>query len=779
MRITLLCLTLLLTCLSLAELLSQKNLRFGEWESHLPYQRGLSITQSPNKIYFGTDFSIMSIDKEDTSLEFISKVEGLSTIGIREIKYDESTGFIVVAYSNNEIDIITPEGVINFADIRKNLGIIGDKRINDIHFDGNKTAYFSLGFGLVSFDLENLEFGFTTQMGLTVNSATSDEKGNLYAATEEGIYVLDLNQNFNFGDFANWTFLGDEVGLPLIYEALDVDWFAGQLWLITDNTVLTMAGEVFEEVLLPENGEEFRFLSTEGPELMIGSRFESQFQSKMHFIDAELEISEGVQGCSNFITNAVMEDSGKIWYSDEWRGFRFTNEKNGECFKVENRSPLSHASSELVVSDGKLFVASGGVSEGFTPGASRDGIYILEDGRWTNYNEANTPSIKTEEFVNIFEIAKHPDNNKLFLGSFFSGLMEADFENNDFTIYKSDNSPVIGAPSFPIQEKVAGLAFDQQKTLWISCHDAEKPLVALSAEGNFHSFNIKASPRVGHITVDDSGNKWVQIVGSAGGVLVYDDKATVTNPSIHEERFISESNSNLPSSVVNCITVDLDGTVWVGTGAGPVSFAGDPFQKDDDEFINSGNIKIVLEDSIPARLLQTEDIRAIEVDGGNQKWFGSRNGIFVQSPDGGEKVARFTIENSPLFSNNIIDLEFDSESGLMYIASDGGIQSYKTKTTGGGRIHRANVYAYPNPVRPDYEGLIAFRGLARDATIKITDVTGQLVHESNALGGQATWDGRDYSGRDVASGVYLVFSNGQEITDANPDTAVTKVLIIR
>jgi hypothetical protein len=123
-------------------------------------------------------------------------------------------------------------------------------------------------------------------------------------------------------------------------------------------------------------------------------------------------------------------------------------------------------------------------------------------------------------------------------------------------------------------------------------------------------------------------------------------------------------------------------------------------------------------------------------------------------------------------------MEFDPESGIMYIASDRGLQAYQTTTTGGFQRHRSNVYAYPNPVRPEFEGLIAFKGLPRDATIKVTDIQGQLVHEGVALGGQATWDGKDYNGRKVASGVYLVFSNSRDI-NLDPDTAVTKVLIVR
>jgi len=250
---------------------AQSDLGFGEWESHLPYQRGLSITQSPTKVYFGTDWSVMSIDKEDFSLEFISKVNGLSAIGVSDLKYDASTGQLMIVYADSNIDVITPDGTVNVADIKNNLGIVGDKRINDIHFR-DKTAYLSTGFGVVSFNMETLEFGFTTQMGLQAFSATTDDEGVLYVATEDGIYSLNLNESFNFGDFANWNFLGPEVGLPLVYEASDIAFFDDRLFMISDQRIWVQGEDDFEVFQERSEGEQFRFLSVDGPELMIGSR---------------------------------------------------------------------------------------------------------------------------------------------------------------------------------------------------------------------------------------------------------------------------------------------------------------------------------------------------------------------------------------------------------------------------------------------------------------------------------------------------------------------------
>ena len=177
-------------------------------------------------------------------------------------------------------------------------------------------------------------------------------------------------------------------------------------------------------------------------------------------------------------------------------------------------------------------------------------------------------------------------------------------------------------------------------------------------------------------------------------------------------------------------------------------------------------------------LLETEDVQAITVDGANRKWFGTRNGIFVMSPSAEEQIAKFDVDNSPLFDNNIKALEYNPNSGEVFIASNKGLQSFRTETTGSRITHSSNVYAFPNPVTPDYDGPIAIKGLARDAEVKITDIDGQLVFQTEALGGQAIWDGRDQTGRLVSGGVYLVFSSSSDAF-LDPDSFVTKILLVR
>jgi len=220
--------------------------------------------------------------------------------------------------------------------------------------------------------------------------------------------------------------------------------------------------------------------------------------------------------------------------------------------------------------------------------------------------------------------------------------------------------------------------------------------------------------------------------------------------------------------------VDRDGKVWVGTSDGVVVFECDPFNEE-----CVGGLPIVGQNEIDdedAYLLGGEDVRTIAVNGANQKWFGTTNGVFLTSENGREQFAFFNDKNSPLFDNLVSDIAINQETGEVFFGTNKGIISFRGQATEGKRFNDINAYAFPNPVRPEYDGPIAIKGLAENANVKITDIKGQLIFETEAQGGQAVWDGRDYNGRRASSGVYLVFSTKVDLN--NPDTLVTKILFI-
>ena len=179
------------------------------------------------------------------------------------------------------------------------------------------------------------------------------------------------------------------------------------------------------------------------------------------------------------------------------------------------------------------------------------------------------------------------------------------------------------------------------------------------------------------------------------------------------------------------------------------------------------------QDSTAQHLLEFETVTSIAVDGGNKKWVGTQKaGVFQFSEDGQEQLQHFTSENSPLLSNTITDIEIDASTGEIYFGTDKGICSYRGYALAGKESFQG-VYAYPNPVPPDFDGMIGIKGLTRDSWIKITDISGNLIYETRSEGGQAVWNGKNFSGERAASGVYIVFVISKE----GSEKVATKILI--
>src|SRR5688500_11527587 len=170
----------------------QSDLRIGQWSEHLPYNIGKTVTQSPTRIYYGTEFALLSVLKEDSSqVEFFSKVDGLSDVGPSWIKYHAGLKLLIIGYENGNIDLLDSSGVVsNINDILRNTSIQGDKRIDNIFIDDSSLAYISTSFGLIILDLVNERFTSTVFTNTPVNGFTIFQN-KYYIATDKGVYAYD------------------------------------------------------------------------------------------------------------------------------------------------------------------------------------------------------------------------------------------------------------------------------------------------------------------------------------------------------------------------------------------------------------------------------------------------------------------------------------------------------------------------------------------------------------------------------------------------------------
>lgn len=758
---------------------AQNELAIGEWASHLPYGEGKWVTQSTENIIYSTGLSLLYLDKDDLNPRFVDKVRGLSDVGIARLQHDDFNDQLIVAYSNSNLDIVRGADVINLPFIKENTNILGDRQILNIYVANEEYAYISTAFGIVQLDLQSLEFATTVFTEVKVNQVTGF--GNsLFAATDDGLYKINLSPGVNIGDFGQWELLGESNNLPVLYEALHTVNYRDAVYFSDDKLLYKSTDGINFEVIYEnlESNQSIKYLSAEGAKLMVGVLRQNTTKSFVYFYDENDDFIEGGANCIGKIIYGIEDEQGRVWYCDDFYTIRHTETYTSGCSMDTYPSPYSSNVSDIHTVNGKVLVASGGGTESYNYDTNQNGAYLFDKNDWFNINNFSIGSLTG--LKNYFRVDYNAVRDKIFIGLFGQaggvGLIEYDEETQDVIKYDQTNSKLQGAQGDGGNTRVSGLATDEQGNLWICNHAAQEPLVVYTADSIWHSYEMPQNQLVANVQIDQQGYKWMVVTGAGGGVIVFDDNGTLANPLDDRRRLISSGTSNLPNNTVRSIEVDNDGNVWVGTSEGAVVFECGASVFDTD--VCTGVQRKVVVDGDVAFLLETEDVYAIETDGGNRKWFGSRNGIFIQSPDGEDQIRRLTSENSPLYDNNIIHLEFDETTGIMWIASNKGLQSVKTETLGADDKHANEVYAYPNPVRPEYDGPIAIKGLVNDANVKITDINGRLVFETTALGGQAIWDGNDYNGRRADTGVYLVFSSGGPAF-GTPDSFVSKIFMVK
>ncbi len=751
---------------------AQSDLKLGQWKSYLPYKLGRYVTQSENEVYIATEWSIIVYDKQEYSFDFLSKIEGLSETGMGPIKYIKQNNTLLATYRNSEFDLITEDEVITFTNLKED-GNFFDRRILDVHLFKDSMAYFSTAFGVVEFNTGTQKFGFTANFGIPVNSFNVYD-GYYFAATDEGLYRALDNPAVNHKDLGNWVLMDVADGFPAVYGANATQNFEDKMFLEIGDSLYTWTEDDGLNLEFSEESFGISYLTADGEHLIIGQECYSNCNGKVRYYKDGAIQGALNQDCITRPLYGVEDQYGQVWMADNRNDFRVADIANGDCRRFEVNSPLTQRVTQIVLNDNDVWLTTEVISPTNNNASFLgDGIFLNRENDWTYYNRSNNSALGADNTLSFYQMAIHPENKKVYVATLWNGLVEWD-EGAIQVFGKNNSSLQVSADTNRV--RVAGLAFDSGNNLWMTNNTAFKPISVFKADGTWtNDFNYQGLPSnaMRQITIDLNGYKWIAM--DSRGLWVYDDNGTIDDPSDDRRKHINAGNSELPTDRIRSIEIDNDGDVWVGTTEGVVVFecGGNVF---DDNCI--GFRRAVDVNGILGFLLETESINSIAVDGANRKWFGTNSGIFVQSPNGEDQIAFFDEQNSPLFDNLINDIEINGETGEVYIGTGKGLMSVRGEALDGAPFqNKDNIYAYPNPVRPDYEGPIAIKGLAENANIKITDVSGQLMFETTALGGQAIWDGKDYNGRKAASGVYLVFST-RTSGIAGSDAIATKILLL-
>ncbi len=323
--------------------------------------------------------------------------------------------------------------------------------------------------------------------------------------------------------------------------------------------------------------------------------------------------------------------------------------------------------------------------------------------------------------------------------------------------------------------RVGGLAFDTNGNLWVGNSNVVNSYLSVKeTNGTWKAFNFSSLTGTDYsitkVLVSQTNAKWA--IANGKGILVFQDNGTFAEPNKNNAILINTATGNgaLPSTNVYAMAEDMNGTIWVGTDVSVVAFYSPDNVLDGNNDWDAQPI-YVNQNGYTQYLMQNQTTTAIAIDGANRKWIGTLSGgAFLMSADGTQQIYNFTSSNSPLLSNNIEAIAINPVNGEVFFATDKGILYFRIAAASGNTT--CNAFAFPNPVPPGYDGVVAINGLVANSDVKITTVSGEIVYHTTALGGQAIWSGNNFNGQRVKTGVYLVFCSSPDGTQ----NCVTKLL---
>ena len=648
----------------------------GTWKSYLSYANIQWVEQGGNRLYVLASNALYTYNKADQSIQTYDRKNGLSSIDIRYIGWNEVAKRLVIVYEDNNIDLMDAKGNVTNVPDYYLKALISDKTVYSIDMNG-AYCYLSTGFGLVKLNVGKAEISDSYNLSFPVNYSYI-EGSYIYAASQSnGLYRAPLTANLL--DKNNWTRVGGYVARP---KTMDVN-------------LLNQA----------------KTLSPGGP---------------------------------------------------KYNGFTYIQYLNNRLYTVPG-------------------MFKSGYGDSNTPGS----VQILHDGEWTNYQE--NLSLKTGyEYLDNNVLAVNPRNaNHVFVGG-RTGLYEF-LDGQLKAYYNKDNSLLQGAMDRGRElgnnyVLINGLCFDNKGDLWILNSQASREnLLRLSADGQMTSFSKPALMKDGvggsvltSMVFDNRNNLW--FCNDHWGYPALFCYQPATDKLLSFTRFVNEDGSSL-DLVPHSVTPLSNGDVWVTTTIGPLLLSRSAI--DNPETAVFTQVKVPRNDgtNLADYLLSGIDVTCMAIDGGGRKWFGTKaNGVYLISADNMTQVKHITSSNSLLLSDNILSIAINNTTGEVFFGTDKGLCSYMSDaTTPSDQPSEDKTYAYPNPVKPGYTGPITIVGLSMNADVKIVTTNGVLVAAGISNGGSFVWDGKDKSGKPVASGVYMVESADE---DGN-NGVVCKVAIVR
>ena len=733
----------------------------GSWKAYPALQISTYNIPVGHKAYSLCNGNLFSYNTEDTEVYVFDRLNGLHDTKIQFIRYSNASQKLILVYENGNIDLIYPDNeVVNMKQLKdKNYSNLIINNVSVV----NEKAYICTNFGIVVVNTDKEEFEATYDLNLNVYSCTADAHYIYLCCSENGFNIGDLN--LNLLDKNNWKHTSTNFFHELTF-------FKGKLIGYNKSTGLfTIDQQYYTTTALVKGG--YSFFSCSEDVMLTGN-------SSHIYLFNNVTDKQEIKQDNPF--NYLVYNNGTYWASQGIKGLQ-PYVLSGKTLSatqsaIQPNSPIRDYFCNMHYNGNRLLIAGGDQNYN---NIEREGtLMYYENDTWYNFNADNIAEQTKHQYTNTSSIAQDPkDPTHHYVSSAGHGLYE--FKDLKFIKnYDETNSPLKPVINDKITDpqnyvRCDALQYDSEGNLWMVNTEVDTILVVLKPDRTWSKLyyqELNMGTNFTHILFDSKGRLWTnskRYEKGQGGFFALDYNGTLedTSDDIHIKRniIINQDGVKYEPWYFNCMAQDLNNQIWVGTNEGlfVIEDPDDFIQNDDFRFTQ---IKIARNDgtNYADYLLNKVNISSIAIDAANRKWIGTvADGVYLVSADGQEILQHFTTDNSPLISDEIQSIAVNPQTGEVMIGTFLGLVSYMSDAnTPATELDKSNVRVYPNPVKPDYNGVIAVDGLTLNAEVKITTVTGQLVYSGRANGGLFTWDGRNQSGKRVSSGVYNIISTNAE-----------------
>ena len=750
------------------------------WKTYLSYNNTNSVEESNDQVFVVAEGSLYTYGKDDNSIKQYYKGNGLNDNTISLIRYNKQTKSLLIIYDNSNIDILEGGVATNLPYLSTSTSI-RDKQINSVLVH-DEYAYLSTAFGIVVVNMAKKEIKDTYKLSLNITSCAI-QNGNIYASTtnkaevSSGIIYASLKENLL--DKANWK----PYGLSNLSDSHTISAIAS-----FKNTLFYLVSQ--QGIFYENNGELSRIINSSTLKYMkvIGEKLACIDNSRV-FIVSDTQKFDQINLSINDISTYQTD---KYWIAEGSKGLRSIQRKGSNSFEALNEpiildGPYSNSAFDIVCKNDKVYMIIGG--KDLLNGKRFDkGGYIL------TYDYDKWSFIDPKEAQKKLNLPRNPRD--------YTSIAVTTDDSNDEIVYASSMGDGViqyknGTPVQSYNEKNAfketaggygsgycyidGLAFDKNGNLWMTSSEVNHAVLVLDKAGAWHRLDIeqlRGVYTINDILITSTNDKWIYVPRNTPKLVMIPNSESLDEVSSYEfTTLIDTDGKELTPSNYTCVAEDKDGYIWVGTNRGAVYFTKPRISSTEDKAATRcTRVKYTNEETGNlAYFLDNVVVTTLKVDAGNRKWIGTKgNGVYVLDNDNETIVYQFNTTNSPLLSDNIYDIEINDKTGEVFIGTDKGLNSYQGEASEG-KSDYSEIYAYPNPVRPEHMDKVTIVGLMDNSNVKITDLNGTIIYQTNSLGGQALWNCRHASGSRVATGVYLVLASTEEASES----VVTKIIVVK